>query len=295
MRDPYTVLGVDRDADQPTIRKAFKKLARRYHPDINQADSAEDRFKEVNGAYDVLGDEKKRKLYDQFGEASTRPGFDEQAAQAFGRGRGHGAPFDFNGGFEMDDLLGSIFGAGGGQRQRRGADQSVQITVDFMTTVMGGETQISLRRGTRTDSLRVPVPAGARDGGKVRLKGQGAPPPGGGQCGDLLVQLKVRPHPILTRSGDDLEIELPITLYEAITGAAITVPTPTGDVKLTIPPEAKNGARLRLKGRGIQRKKPGHLYLILRPIVPITDDPDLLEAAKQMSESADGLRDTIKL
>lgn len=300
MRDPYQVLAVDRSADQPTIRKAFKKLARKYHPDVNQDAGAEDRFKQINAAYDVLGDEKKRKLWDEFGEASTRPGFDEQAARAF-RGGGQGSPFHFGGGgshVDMEDLLGSLFGAGGRPRgPRRGADQSTILQVDFMTTVLGGERHITLPRpGGTTQDLRVPIPAGANDGGKVRLKGQGAPPRGGGPCGDLLVQLKVAPHPVLRRVGDDLEMDVPITVHEAMAGGTVVVPTPTGDVRVTVPKGAKSGARLRLKGRGIQRKgRPGHLFLVLRPSVPSTEDPDLLEAARSLEAAYGDLRFDLKL
>lgn len=295
MQNPYATLGVDRNADHETIRKAYKKLARKFHPDVNKDAGAEDKFKEINAAYDVVGDEEKRKLYDQFGEASTRPGFDAEAAKAWSRRGGGGTPFDFGGmggmggaGIDMEDLLGSLFGAGTTSRSmRRGPDQSVRVQVDFMTTVLGGEVPITLQRpsGT-TESLKVPIPAGAKPGGRVRLKGKGAPPRGGGPCGDLLVELDVRPHPHLVRNGDDLEMEVPITILEALAGGSMTVPTPTGDVKVTIPKGAENGTRLRLKGKGIQRKgRPGHLYLILRPAIPKSDDPEVLAAAEKLAQA----------
>ena len=291
--NPYSVLGVDRGADQDTIRKAYKKLARTYHPDINRDDGAEDRFKEINAAYDVLGDGGKRKLFDEFGEASTRPGFDADAARAWKNGQGGRGGFDFGGGMggvDMDDLLGSLFGSGMGGRPRRGADQQVEVTVPFMTTVLGGEVGVRMRRPDGgVESFDVPIPPGARDGGKVRLKGRGLPPRGGGPCGDLLVHLSVTPHPHLVRDGDDLILDVPITVHEAMAGARITVPTPTGDVKVTVPAGAKSGQRMRVKGRGVQRKgRPGNLYLVLRPTVPASEDPEVLAAAERLQSAYDG-------
>jgi curved DNA-binding protein len=292
MRDPYNVLGVPRDADPDTVRKAYRKLAKEWHPDLNKDPKATERFKEINGAYEVLGDAEKRRLWDEFGEASTRPGFDPARARMFRGGGGPGAGGrGFDGGIDMEDLLSSLFGGGMGQtgpagydrRPGRGADQQIELTVDFMSTVLGGERVIALRRpdGT-TERLRVPIPAGARDGGKVRLRGQGLPPRGGGPCGDLLVVLRVLEHPLLRREEDDLEMDVPITVLEAVRGAVITVPTPTGDVKLTVPPGVQSGMRMRIRGRGIQKKEPGDLYLILRPTVPATTDPAVIEAAERI-------------
>ena len=325
MTNPYATLGVERSSDQDTIRKAYKKLARKYHPDVNKDAGAEKRFKEVNAAYEVLGDAKKRQLFDEFGEVSTRPGFDPAAARAWSSGRqGGGMPFDFGVGSvhawhrvgaafqlilaslfwppyarDVDDLLGSLFGAGFGGRNRpqKGADQSVELTVDFMLTVCGGERSIQLRRPDGgTDTLRVPIPAGAKDGGRVRLKGKGLPPRHGGACGDLLVNLSILQHPLLRRIGDDLEMDVPITVSEAMRGASVTIPTPTGDVKVTIPRGAGNGQRLRIKGRGIQKKRKGHLYLVLRPTVPQTEDEAILLAAEAIDEAYDGdIRASLKL
>lgn len=280
MRDPYSVLGVPRNADADAIRKAYKKLARQWHPDVNQSEGAEERFKEVNAAYDILGDEDKRKNFDRYGEASTRTGFDPRAG---------GGGFDFGGGVNVDDLLGSLFGSGGRAGPRRGRDQTLQIGVDLLTVVRGGKRSVSVRRPDgRTETLDVPIPAGARDGGKVRLRGQGLPPRGGGPCGDLLVQLKVQSHPLLRRLDDDIEMDVPITILEALQGASITVPTPTGDVRLKVPPGARSGTRMRLRGRGVQRKgRPGDLYLVLRPEVPAQASDEAIEAAKALEEAYD--------
>jgi curved DNA-binding protein len=298
MQDPYTVLGVERQADADAIRKAYRKLAKEWHPDVNPDPRAESRLKEINGAYEVLGDEDKRKLWDEFGEQSTRPGFDPTVARGF-RGRGGGG-FD-GGAVDVDDLLGSLFGAGGGgfdRRPRRGADQQLDLSVDFMTSVLGGERVVGLRRADgASETVRIPIPAGARDGGRVRLKGHGLPPRGGGPCGDLLVNIKVQDHPLLRREDDDLVLEVPITVLEAMRGGAITVPTPTGDVKVTIPSGVQSGTRMRLKGRGVQKRDaPGDLYLLLRPQVPQSSEPEVLAAAERIDQAyAADVRKALKI
>jgi curved DNA-binding protein len=291
MRDPYIVLGVDRAADPDAIRKAYRKLAKEWHPDVNKSAGAEDRFREINGAYEVLGDAEKRRLWDEFGEASTRPGFDPARARAYREGGGRGfAGFDGSEGIDIEDLLGSLFGgAGAGGFPRgpaRGADQQLELTVDFMTTVRGGERVITVRRGDGgTERLRVPIPAGAKEGGKVRLRGKGLPPRGGGPSGDLVVILRVLDHSHLRRDEDDLEMDLPITILEAVRGGPITVPTPTGDVKVTLPPNVRSGTRLRLKGRGVQKQPtPGDLYLVLRPNVPDSASSEVMAAAEKLEE-----------
>jgi DnaJ-class molecular chaperone len=302
MADPYTVLGVERGADADAIRKAYRKLARKYHPDVNKDPAAAEKFKEVNAANEILSDPEKRKNYDEFGDVSTRPGFDADRARAFRGGRGApggGVQWDFGGGgnggvdVDMEDLLGSMFGGGGmgfDRRPRKGQDQQIAVSIDLLTAIRGGERHLTLQRpdGT-TDSIRVPIPAGAKDGGKVRLKGQGGASRTGGPPGDLLVLLEVLPHPLLRRDGDDLEMDLPVTVLEAIQGASLTVPTPTGDVRVTVPAGVGSGRRMRLKGRGVQRKgRPGDLYLVVRPVVPVASDEETIEAAKVIEEAYEG-------
>jgi curved DNA-binding protein len=304
MADPYSVLGVSRTADSKEIRKAYRALAKRFHPDRNKSKSAEDRFKSINGAYDVVGDEHKRKLYDEFGDASLKAGFDADRARSF-RSAGRGGPFggfDFSGGGgngNVDDLLSSLFGAGGlGGRPRRGSDQQTEVTIDFLTAVRGGKRSVKLQKPDGTvEPITIPVPPGAKDGGRVRLRGLGLPPIGGGPCGDLLVTLKVAAHPVLKRENDNLLMDLPLTIHEAMAGATLTIPTPTGEVKLNVPPGARSGARLRLKGRGVQRPgRPGDLYLVLRPMVPKTSDPALLAAAEAIDSAYDrDVRSGLKL
>jgi len=291
MKDPYRTLGVPRSADADTIRKAFKKLARKYHPDVSKDPDADERFKEINSAYGIVGDEKKRKDWDEFGEASTRPGFDADKARQWGSmggaGGAHGGmPF----GGDVDDLLQSLFRGGAGmgteRRARRGSNLKASITIDLMDTVLGAEREIMLPQPDgRRERLTVRIPAGVSDGGRLKIRGQGHPPRGGGPCGDLVLEISVRPHPVLRRDGDDLEMDVPLTVYEAMAGTTVTVPTPTGDVKVTVPKNAKPGQRLRLKNRGVQKAVPGHLYLVLQPTPPPGDDPDVMQAARRLEEA----------
>lgn len=311
--DPYRTLGVDKNADADAIRKKYRTLAKQYHPDLNKDPKAAERFKEINAANEILGDEEKRRLWDEFGEVSTRPGFDAEQARQYkrmggfpgGAGGFPGGGFA-GGGVDVDDLLSSLFGAGGFQGSagrpgggvRRGTDQQVEIGVDFLTSVLGGEQKFSIRRPEGgAESITVPIPAGAKSGGRVRLKGQGLPPRGGGPCGDLLVHLVVRDHPVLRRIDDDLEMDVPVTVLEALQGASITVPTPTGDVKVSVPAGAKNGTRLRLKGRGIQKRTtPGDLFLVIRPAIPTRTDADAIAAATKLEAAYDGpVRAALKL
>lgn len=295
MKDPYQALGVDRSADSETIRKSFKKLARKFHPDVNKEPSAEERFKEINTAYAILGDEEKRKQWDAYGEASTRPGFDPNHFRGGGfdpRGGGMGGMGGMDGGVDMDDFLSSLFGGsrggggGGPRRSQRGVDQKAQLTVDFLDSVRGADREIQIPRqdGTR-ERLKVHIPAGVEPGQKLRLKGHGLPPPNGGACGDLHLEILVRPHPVLRRNGDDLEMDVPLTVLEAMQGAQITVPTPTGDVKVKVGPDVNPGQRLRIKGRGIQKRIPGNLYLVLMPTPPPRLDDEVLAAAQRLEEA----------
>lgn len=289
MKDPYKVLGVAKDADADAIRKAYRKLAREHHPDVSKSPHAEARLKEINAANEILSDETKRKNWDDFGEASTQSGFDADKARAWrsaGGGPGRGGPFpqgfdfDFGGTTDMDDLIGGMFG---GARSRRGRDQRAKVRVDPMTALKGGDVSLRLERPDgNTEPLNFKVQPGAANGGKIKLRGQGLPPRGGGPCGDLILELEVPDHPLFRRTGDDLEIDVPITVLEAIRGGPITVTTPSGDVKLTVPPGSSNGTRLRIRGKGVPKATPGDLYLVLRPTVPATTDPALRAAAEAL-------------
>ena len=282
--DYYKVLGVARAASEDEIQKAYRKLARKYHPDLhaNKSDKEKDRakqkFQQIQHAYDVLNDTEKRKMYDQFGENY------EQMAGGGNPFQGGGAPFgqmdvDFSqifggaggqqgspGGFE--EIL-RQFGGGGGQGQPRGgprqrggsrpvSGQNVEqeITVTFHIAVLGGEHVLLLKkRDGSTDSITVKIPAGIETGKKIRLRGQGEPGANGGSAGDLLIKVNVANHPLYIRSGLNLKVELPISVMEAVDGAKIDVPTPHGTVTVTIPSGTSGGKVLRLKGMGVKTKR----------------------------------------
>lgn len=316
MRDPYAQLGVPRTAGQDQIRKAYKDLAKRYHPDRNQDDEAAlDRFKQVNAAYDVLKDPEKRSLFDEFGEASLKPGFDAARARAWkSAGGGFRGGFPGGGGRgNMEDILGSMFGGGGfgrgfgggagpggrgpagfgGAMRRRGRDIEVELCVDLGAILRGEKVDVSYGRPVHhadgsvsraVERLKVRIPPSVEEGGTVRLRGKGGPGRNGGPAGDLLLTVKFAAHPYLRRDGPDLYMEVPLTVHEALAGARVEVPTPDGSVKVRIPAGTISGRKLRLKGKGVPvRDGAGDLYLVLRPTPPETDDPAALEAAESLN------------
>jgi curved DNA-binding protein len=265
--DYYKTLGIDRSASQEEIAKAYRKLARKYHPDLNPDDqNAKKRFQEIQNAYDTLNDPEKRKLYDQFGEGYERyanggPG----GANPFGSAPGGGWS-DVGGSVDFGNVFGSGAGqgvdleelfsrfAGGGPRARRGAtprghDIAAEIEVPLRTMLQGGEMQFQLQRDSQAESIKVKIPRGIEPGKKIRLRGQGVPI-AGGKPGDLLLTIKVQPHAAVKLVGTNIELKLPITLAEAIHGAKIDVPTAKGTVTVTIPPMSSSGKRLRIKGQG---------------------------------------------
>ena len=263
----YDVLGVPRTADDDTIRKAFRKLAAKYHPDKNPSKDSEARFKEVNSAHEVLSDKDKRSLYDEFGEDSLRQGFDAERARMaknFGRGgRGGSASFQdvFGGGAgDFSDVFGDMFGGAASRRRpRKAPDLEATVRIEFVSSVRG--TTVELRRDSG-EVVTVRIPAGADEGSKLRIAGQ-APSPGFAQPGDLLLTVHVNDHPFFKREGDDLHLDLPITLIEAYEGAKVRVPTPEGEVTLKVQPHTQSGQLSRLRGKGVQRKgkPPGDLYV----------------------------------
>jgi curved DNA-binding protein len=318
--DFYAVLGVSRDADASTIKKAYRKLARDLHPDKNPNDkSAETKFKAVNRAYEALGDEKKRKLYDEFGEDALREGFDAERARAYKEwqsragGNGYGGRVDFGGGggpVNLEDLFGAGgFGAGGGDigdlfgRARRrggpikGQDYEQELTVDFESAVKG--TQLQMRTPGSTETTTVRVPPGANEGSRLRIPGQGGRSPNGGPSGDLVLVIHVRPHELFTRDGDDLTIDVPITVSEAIKGAKVKVPTFDGPVAIKVPEGTSSGTKLRVRGKGIARKgkEPGDLYVrFMVHVPPALGDPDLRRIADELAaHEKDDVRAKLKL
>jgi len=291
----YAILGVPRDVDADDLRQAYRRLAREHHPDVNPNNpSAEDRFKEISAAYSVLSDDEKRGRYDEFGLAGLQEGFDPEQAREYARwAKGAGqSPFhqEFQGGTDFEDLLSQIFGAAGSRTEggtwqpagpRPGADAIAEVEVDFLDAVRGGEVVLQL---VGRPNLRVRIPAGADTGTRIRLAGQGEPGSDGAPPGDLYLKLQVGAHRHFTRDGDDLSIDVPITIPELVLGAAIQVPTPDGQVSLKIPARTQNGRKLRLREKGAVRRAGGRgdLYVRLVARLPEGDDPELTKLAESM-------------
>lgn len=292
-RDLYADLGVAKSAGADEIRKAYRKLARQFHPDVNPNDKkAEERFKEISFAYDVLSDEEKRKRYDEFGMTGLAPGFDPEQARAYKRWSegARRSPFSetFSSDVDVEDLLSELFGAERMQRARQGADVEAELDVDFLDAVRGNEVRI----GVGGASLRVRIPPGSDDGTRIRLAGKGRPGARGGTAGDLYLRLRVRPHPFFVRRGDDLLLDLPVTVPEAVLGAKVDVPTPDGPVSMTVPPRSRSGQTLRVRGKGVPRRDGGRGDLLVRLVVelPDVDDPALADVARQMEPLYRGVR-----
>lgn len=285
----YDVLGVARTASDDDLRKAYRKLARKLHPDVNPGDSdAEDRFKEVSAAYEVLADPARRKAYDEFGDDALKGGFDPDKARAYkewqSRRRAGAESFRGGGGagrgpmpgadFDLSDLFG--FGRGRPRGPVRGGDVRAVVDMDLSQAVSGGEVTLEVP-GQKPVTVR--VPPGADNGSTIRLAGRGAPSPSGGPAGDLLIECRVRPHPRVTRDGLDLTMRVPVTLGEAYNGASIELPTFHGPVKVTIPPGTQQGARLRLRGKGVARGKTrGDLFVEVDVRMPDRRDDALARA-----------------
>jgi curved DNA-binding protein len=313
-RDLYSTLGVSRDADEETIKKAFRKLAVKYHPDKAPGAANEAKFKEINQANEVLSDKKKRALYDEFGEESLQQGFDAERARFIrqysrhgggGGGPGRGAPgFDVQevfgaGGGEFGDLFGGIgdlFGRGrggargpAGVRRGRGQDVESEVTIEFVSAVKG--TTVALQR-EGSEPMTVRIPPGANEGSRIRVPGQGAPGLGGGPAGDLLLKIHVTPHPHFKREGDDLHLDVPVSLGEAYNGGKIKIPTPDAEISLKIPARTQSGQVLRVRGKGIARKgkEPGDLYVRFLVQIPMGDDPRFEEAVKVLDLPGEEMR-----
>jgi DnaJ-class molecular chaperone len=283
--DPYTVLGVKREASQDEIRKAYRALAKKLHPDLNPGNKdAEERFKEVSAAYDLLGDAEKRARFDRgeidaTGAETPRQNYYRDFAEAGPQGGAQA--YESRAGFadfaESDDIFAELFGrraGGGAQLRMRGADLPFHLHVDFLDAVNGATRRLSLPDGSTLD---VAIPPGIRDGQLLRLKGKGRPGIGGGPPGDALIEIEVMPHPVFRRDGDDIRVELPISLSEAVLGGRVDVPTPTGPVTMTIPKGSNSGTTLRIRGKGVARRDGtrGDEYVTLTVMLPKNSDPEL--------------------
>ncbi len=375
--DLYQLLGVSRGASEDEIKKAYRKLARKYHPDVNPGNkAAEEKFKQVSAAFEVLSSPEKRKLYDEFGEDAAKMGYDPKKAEAFrayrdAAARGGGPGFGGAGripnveGFDIGDLFGDLFrGRGGGGRAgiedlfgreeaegpARGEDLHAQVRLSLRDAVTGTERSLSVTRPGRckkckgsghfgkpgtcptckgtgkirqgrgplsmsgpcptcggsgkvappcdlcggtgrveeTTRVTVKIPAGVQTGSQVRVAGQGAAGTQGGPAGDLFLEVQVEPHPLVRREGDDLYVELPVTVAEAMLGAQVRAPTFTGEVTLTVPPHSQSGRKLRLKGQGVPALRGngrGDLYFELRILVPEKTSADVKAAAETLARA----------
>ncbi|MFA9461142.1 DnaJ C-terminal domain-containing protein [Thiohalorhabdus methylotrophus] len=309
-KDYYGILGVSRDADRDEIKRAYRKLAHKYHPDVSKEPDAEKRFKEVKEAYEVLSDPEKRQAYDQLGSGW-------QAGQSFEPPPGWEGNFDFRGGGfsafgaeEFSDFFESLFGAGGFRQQDpfsrarggtwggaggfagRGEDQHGHLEITLEEAFQGGSRRIQMttpepdgkgRMVNKPRSLDVRIPSGVRDGQQIRLSGQGSPAPGGGARGDLYLELRIQPHRHFRLEDRDVYLNLPITPWEAALGERIQVPTLGGTVTLAIPPGAQSGQKLRLKGRGLPGSHPGDQYVIVQIKVPKPETEEQKELYREMA------------
>ncbi len=361
-QDFYELLGVSKDASQDKIKKAYRKLARKWHPDINPGNKdAEQKFKEISHAYECLGNEQKRKLYDEFGEQGLQAGFDAEKAReyskwsSFQKGAGGPGAEGFGRYESYEDIFGDLFGSGMGRGDfkstvaARGRDVHHDMTIDVVSALKGFETELAMQHaspcpvchGTGIDSsagmttcpicggsgrqevaqgpmhftkpcphchghgqigkpcsrchgsgqilgtekIRVVIPQGVREGSKVRVAGKGEPGLNGGEPGDLYLIIHLKPHPFLKREGDDLLMEVPVTVGEAMAGGTINVPTIDGPVKVKVPVGSQSGQTLRLKGKGatnIKTRQRGNLLIKLAVKVPKTNDPEIIETVKKM-------------
>ncbi len=366
--DFYDILGVPRDASRDRLKKAYRKLARKWHPDFNPGNKeAERKFKDISAAYDCLGNEDKKKLYDEFGEEGLRAGFDAEKAREYkqwgayqqqaGTKDGGAERQDFGRYQNYEDIFGDLFGFGqdrGGFRTptaAKGRDFEHDLAIDLISALKGFETELSLQKqkvcsacqGSGTDpkttmttctmcggsgrmqvaqgpmqftkpcpqckghgktghpcaqcggsgqvlgteTIRVVIPSGVKEGSRVRIAGKGEPGLKGGQPGDLYLLIHVKAHPFLKREGDNLLMEVPVTIHEAMAGGTVTIPTVEGQVRVKVPLGSQSGQTLKLKGKGavnLKTKKRGDLMVKLVVKVPRTDDREILEAAEKMEK-----------
>jgi curved DNA-binding protein len=296
-QDYYETLEVPRTASAEDIRRAYRRLARKYHPDVNKEPGAEDRFKQISEAYEVLRDEEKRARYDQLG-ANWKAGQDVSGASGFGSADGFGdVRVDFGGG-DFSDFFEGLFGQRGGRRttgagfggfdgfSMRGGNQEAVLELTLEEAAAGGKRRISLGDGR---DFEVEIPRGVRDGQRIRLAGQGSAGPGGGPSGDLFLRVRVKPHPRFRVEGRDLYVDLPVAPWEAALGAEVPVPTLSGSVRLKVPHGSSTGRRLRLRGQGLPSPdgSAGDLYAVLAVHVPKRLTKNERELFEQLASVSD--------
>ncbi len=294
-KDYYEIMGVSRDATQDEIKRAYRKLARKYHPDVSKEPDAEEKFKQLGEAYEVLKDPEKRAAYDQLG-ANWKAGQDFRPPPDWDAG------FEFSGGgytggggegFDYSDFFESLFGggyrrAGGGAGARggfhaRGQDTHAKVLIDLEDAYRGAVRQITLQSpeldasghvATRQRTLNVNIPKGVREGQRIRLAGQGAPGIGEGPAGDLYLEIAFKPHPFYRVEGKDVYLDLPVAPWEAALGGRVKVPTPGGVLDLKLPPGSNTGKKMRLRGKGIPAREPGDFYVVLQVMTPPAENEE---------------------
>jgi DnaJ-class molecular chaperone len=294
-KDPYQALGLARGASEAEIRSAYRKLAKRDHPDMNPGDkAAEDRFKEASAAHALLSDPEKRARFDrgEIDASGQEQGYGGFGGATAGRTRASspGGSAGGSAGFgneDFSDIFSELFGrsrtGGGDPRQMRGQDQNYRLRVNFMDAILGQTQRLTLPDGR---SLEVKLPPGIEDGQTIRLKGQGSSGLGGGPAGDALIEIQVTPHPHFRREGNDIHLEVPVTLAEAVLGASITVPTPHGEVTVKVPKHSDSGTQLRLRGKGVAARSghtAGNQYVTLK-LVAGQPDAELETALREWAE-----------
>ncbi|MBL37392.1 MAG: cytochrome C biogenesis protein [Xanthomonadales bacterium] len=306
-KDYYKIMGVEPEAGADEIKRAYRKLARKYHPDVSDDPNAEDRFKEVGEAYEVLKDPAKREEYDQLRKGGWRGGQEFRPPPGWGDGSGRGG-FDFSdlgggGGFRAEDAGGfsdffeTLFGGGGRRRQaHKGADVRARVEIDLETAYAGGTRRISLQRPERASdgsvqrkvrSMDVKIPPGMTEGRQIRLAGKGDPGPGNAPAGDLYLEIHILPHRLFELDGKDVHLTLPIAPWEAALGAKVAVPTLAGKVQMNIPAGATSGQRLRLKGRGLPGTPPGDQYALLKIVAPKPADEEQRKLYERQRDAFD--------
>lgn len=304
-KDYYEVLGVKRDASQDDIKRAYRKMARKYHPDVSKEPDAEERFKELNEAHEVLKDPEKRAAYDQLG-ANWKAGQDFRPPPDWDQGfEFHGGGFTNADAAEFSDFFESLFGQGGfsggfgghrGSFHAHGNDTHAKIVIDLEDAFHGASRSLTLKHSelgsdgrpyVKERSLNVKIPKGVRQGQSIRLSGQGESGVGDGKAGDLYLEVHFKPHPYYRVEGKDIYVDLPVAPWEAALGATVSAPTPAGSVNLKIPPDSDSGKKLRLKGRGIPAKAPGDLYVIVKVALPKADTEKSRKAYEAFQKACD--------
>lgn len=304
-KDYYKILDVDKKATAKEIKKQYRKMARKHHPDVNSAKESEQKFKDIGEAYEVLKDSEKRKAYDQFGsnwkEGQHQQKHQQQYQQQYKQPQGGG--FDFGGGFGDDsqysDFFENMFGGGRSRRQSasrktKGDDINATISIPLEDAYTGNTRKISYETQSITPegqvtskpvSLNIKIPKGVKDNQKIRLAGQGSPGYNGSPAGDMILTIEIEKHPVFRVDGADVYVDLPVNAWEAALGAKVAVPTPTTTIKLGIPEGTVQGKKLRLKGKGIPSKTPGDMYVVVNIVLP----PANTDEAKKVYESMKNL------